>query len=75
MDGVRGTATVSPLFCQAQVFSSNVKTNCGERKSQKVGPRQETSGVRWMKGEDKKGERDGGQREKEGLCLSSPVSD
>lgn len=36
-------ATVSPLFHQAQVFSSNVKTNCGERKAVKVGPRQETA--------------------------------
>lgn len=48
--GVRGMGTRSPLFCQAQVFSSSLKTNGGGRKSQKVGERRETAQLMKMEG-------------------------
>lgn len=82
MDGVRGTATVSSLFCEAQVFSSDVKMNCGkgtkevERGGTNAGNgRADEDGVRRMKGRDMKREKDGGWRQKEALCLFSPISD
>lgn len=64
MDGVRGTATVSSLFCEAQVFSSNVKMDCGkgtkevERGGTNAGNgTADEDGVRRMKGKDLKREK------------------
>lgn len=78
MDDVRGTGTVGSLFCKAQVFSSNVKMNCGKGTKEVVrggtnagNDTADEDGARRVKGN----ERGKGWRQKEGLCLFSPISD
>lgn len=54
------------LQCEDKLWGKKV-TEGGSKAGN--GPADE-DGVRWMKGEDNKGEEDGGQRQREGLCKS-----